>query len=206
MRKDNENLRKDNDDLRKDNDNLRKEKENLRKEKENLRKDNDDLRKDNDDLKEQYKILEDKITKLQKKKDDLKIKLDEFNLAKNEEIKKVNDKYDVLIKEKLKTIEELRENINKNTGEINKINNLQGNGKLIAINFISGDQCINYSIICNSKQKFYEIENQLYEKYPEYRDDDNYFLINGTKIKRFRNLEENGILGYIILLKKNDAE
>ena len=58
---------------------------------------------------------------------------------------------------------------------------------------ISGDQNVHYSIICKNTQKFTEIEHQLYQKYPEYLESENYFLVNGKKINKYRSLEENGI-------------
>ena len=33
----------------------------------------------------------------------------------------------------------------------------------------------------------------LYEKYPKYKDTENYFLVNGKKLNRNRTLEENNI-------------
>ena len=54
--------------------------------------------------------------------------------------------------------------------------------------------------------KFYEVEAKLYEKYPEYGNTnaENYFMINGTKIDRFKSLENNGMNGYIIMVNKTE--
>ena len=39
----------------------------------------------------------------------------------------------------------------------------------------------------------------LYEKYPNYKDTENYFLVNGNRINRNRTLEENKIKNNDIL-------
>ena len=49
------------------------------------------------------------------------------------------------------------------------------------------------------------MEDILYEQYPEYRDTENYFICNGKKINKFRNLGENDIKdGNIIILEINE--
>ena len=39
------------------------------------------------------------------------------------------------------------------------------------------------------------VEAQIYEKYPSYKEIDNFFMCNGHKINRWKNLEENQITG-----------
>ena len=66
--------------------------------------------------------------------------------------------------------------------------------KLMNINFTTSDSKIqNYSIICKNTDIFNNIEKKLYEDYNEYYDTDNYFTVNGIKIHRFKNLDENNI-------------
>ena len=64
---------------------------------------------------------------------------------------------------------------------------------IINVKFISSNQDIDYSIICSKSQYFYEIEAKLYEKYPIYRETNNYFLFGGKNILRFKTIEQNGI-------------
>ena len=78
--------------------------------------------------------------------------------------------------------------------------------KLIALNFISVDQHISHSIISKNKSKFSEIEKALYMKYPEYLKNENFFMWDGTNIDKLKTLEENGIIGYTIMLKTIDNE
>ena len=148
-------------------------------------------------------MLKNKIRKLMKERDNLKEKVDNMKIVKNEEIKKLDEKYKNLIDEKTKIINNLTSKVNSNFVGSNISNNILSNGeKLIAVNFISVDQRINHNIICTNKTKFYEIEVELYDKYPEYKENDNYFMFNGFKINRWKTLEENRINGYTIILNK----
>ena len=70
---------------------------------------------------------------------------------------------------------------------------LSANEKLILLNFISTDQKIDFSIVGKNTDDFIIYEKKLYEKYPNYKDTENYFLVNGKKINRNRTLEENNI-------------
>lgn len=77
------------------------------------------------------------------------------------------------------------------------------NKKMINIKFTSVDQRIHYFITCNRNDKFYTIEEQLYEKYPEYIESENYFIVNGNKINKMKTLLQNKIKnGDMIVLKK----
>ena len=67
------------------------------------------------------------------------------------------------------------------------------NEKLISIIITSNDQNIHCSIICKNTDKFIKIENELYAKYPEYIESENYFLINGNKVNKYKSLDENKI-------------
>ena len=64
------------------------------------------------------------------------------------------------------------------------------NEKLMTVIIMSGDQKIHYSIICKNTEKFTTIEHKLYEKYPEYLESENYFLINGNKVNKYKSLYE----------------
>jgi len=65
--------------------------------------------------------------------------------------------------------------------------------KLINIKFISIDQKIDFNIVAKNTDNFAKLETSLYEKYPKYKDTENYFLVNGKKLNRHRTLEENKI-------------
>jgi DNA gyrase/topoisomerase IV subunit A len=61
----------------------------------------------------------------------------------------------------------------------------------IKIHFSSLDQNINISLLCTNYEIFAEVEEKLYQKFPEYRETNNCFFSNGTQILRFKTIEEN---------------
>jgi hypothetical protein len=77
--------------------------------------------------------------------------------------------------------------------------------KLISIKFVSVDQNIkNFKLIVKNTDKFSKLEDILYEKYPNYKDTENYFIVNGKRINRNRTLEENKIKNNDILMLNNN--
>ena len=50
-------------------------------------------------------------------------------------------------------------------------------------------------MICKNTDLFSRLEIELYkvEEYKEFKQTENYFIVNGKKINRFETLEENGI-------------
>ena len=90
----------------------------------------------------------------------------------------------------------LNERILELENELNKFKSycLSQGEKLISIKFVSTDQIINnFTIIGKNTDRFSKLEEILYEKYPNYRSGDNYFIFNGNKVKRNMTLEENNI-------------
>ena len=123
--------------------------------------------------------------------------IDEKNKNKNlnEKVKQLEKELENsknMVKElKGKEIEKLKQNNN-------SLNNIKPGEEIYSINFDSFDKKIrNCSITCKNTDIFVKIEEQLYEDYPEYKNKETYFLVNGQKIKRFKSLDENKI-------KKND--
>ena len=109
----------------------------------------------------------------------------------------------------LNKIQSLQNIINQKDEELNKLkeilqnNNInnnenQNNSKIIkggdkCITFISDDENLIYGIPCSGYDKFSEIEEILYRKYPEYRGENNIFLDNGKEILRSKTINENNI-------------
>ena len=82
---------------------------------------------------------------------------------------------------------------------------LKENEKLMTVIFQSSDQSIHYPITCKDKLIFKDLENLLYESYPECKQIRYIFLINGGVIDRNKSLEENGIgNGQVILMQTWD--
>ncbi len=113
-----------------------------------------------------------------------------------------------------KKIEELNNQIKEKNNEINILKNkcsddefkeiLPGE-KIISVLFTSSDYKINYSLPCKDSTLFVKMEEKLYEEFPEYKETDNYFLVNGNKVKRFKTIKENNIKnGKPVLLYKTE--
>ena len=195
----NENIKNENKFLEIEKEKLKNENKSLKIENVKLNKENKSIGIENEKIKNENQMLKNQINLLKKEIDNLKIKLDKLNLIKDEEIIKSDEKYKKLNDGKMKIADELISKMKSNIVEINN-NTLLDGEKLIAINFKSVDQRINHTIICKNLTGFYEIEKELYTKYPDYAENDNYFMFNGSKINRWKTLEENNIRAYTIML------
>ena len=76
-------------------------------------------------------------------------------------------------------------NYNKQTTNIDAEN--------IAVHFMSIDTLINYAMLCKTNEKFLDIENRLYNEYPEIRNRQSYFLHKGNLLNNELTLEKIGI-------------
>ena len=72
-------------------------------------------------------------------------------------------------------------------------NNSDSNNENISIKFISTDQVVNCNITCSKNNTFAEIEEKLYQRYPQYRATNNNFLANGNIVSKLRTIAQNGI-------------
>ena len=118
--------------------------------------------------------------------------------------KQLHDKDEIIKKQELKikdhenTIFNKNKELEKLLDEIKTIKSiipfeiLPGE-KIMSIIFKSDDQNIFNSILCKSTDQFTRIKNIIYEKYPEYKENENYFLFNGEKINEDETLEKNKI-------------
>jgi len=80
---------------------------------------------------------------------------------------------------------------------------LDSGEKLISIIFASTDQKVLYSTICKNTDKFGNIELQLYDAYPDYSESVNIFTVNGKKINRNKNFDENKIKNHDTIILTN---
>ena len=87
-------------------------------------------------------------------------------------------------------------NINKNSNEITK-GEMEN---IFEINFISLDQKINYTIPCKSTDIFKDIEEKLYIEYPELKNKNVNFSVNGNIINRLETLKKNRIINNTTIL------
>ena len=110
--------------------------------------------------------------------------------------------------------EEEIKNLNKSLNNINNHYNMKSSyqnelmlnsNKDIKLKFVSTDSKVQTFIPCSLNDLFAAVENQLYEKYPEFREVNNTFLSLGKCILKFKTIKENGIKnGDNILLVVNN--
>jgi len=167
---------------------------------------NDSVKDDNEKIKINDNSIDnnaENINLIKKQNVDYKNKINELEIK----IKK----FELIIKEKdniineYNKIKEIKNISNNNNDYINRIKELEKEiekfkkycllpgEKLITIKFTSIDQNINFETIVKNTDNFSKLENFLYEKYPQYKDTENYFLVNGNKLNKHRTLEENKI-------------
>ena len=147
----------------------------------------------NEELERNYIMLEKKVKVLENNLQEEKNEKIEFK-------KKISEK-DNDIKEAKKTINKSNEKI-KNLEKIIQNNFNIENENMISVIFNTLDDEIQYSLFCKANEKFIIIESIFYEKYPEFIENENHFYVNGKKINKYKNLEENGIKnGDIIFIK-----
>jgi len=140
-------------------------------------------------IKKQNEIYKNKINELEKKIKNLELiikekdnKINEFNKIK--EFKNVSNNNNNYIN-RIKELEI----------EIEKYKNycLSPGEKLITINFISTDKTINFNTFAKKNDIFTKLEAILYEYYPQYKESENYFLVNGKKVNKHKTFEDNEI-------------
>ena len=140
----------------------------------------------------EIKQYKNEIDNLKKQNFDLKKKIQLLENNKNNNTNIDNNRVIESLEEKLKIrdniIKELKEINGKNKNDLNYIVNL------IPVIFQSKDSKIHYAFICRKTDKFHIIEEKLYEKYPEYIENENYFTVNGIRINKYKTFEQNNIL------------
>ncbi len=141
------------------------------------------------------KEYKNKVNELEKHIKELELKIKEKDLIINEE--KIKNDY---LNKKIKELENITNKQINNIFELEneiklfrKYNNFSKGEKLISIKFISGTQDIDYSLITRNTEKFLKIEVNLYERYPKYIETENYFVVGGNKINKYKTLEQNNI-------------
>ena len=104
--------------------------------------------------------------------------------------------------EKEKEIEDLKLEIN----TIPKTT-FYGRDQMLALNFISSDQKLHFAIPCVKKDLFVDVEKKLYDQFPEFKETNNNFVVQGKMILRFKSLEDNELesgIPIIIITNKNE--
>ena len=148
---------------------------------------NIELTKENGILKEKVNKLTFELSKIKNSEKDLQIN--------HNDDKDLYKKY-IILNEKC---EELNKQLNRYPIK------LKENEKLISVIFTSVDQNIHYSIVCKNTNTINNLEAELYSKFPEYSETENYFLCKGARISKFKTFDHYHIdNGDIIILNRNE--
>ena len=182
------------------NKNLENENNKLNSELSKAKKEISDLKSKIEGLNNKIKELSNKnniylseINKLKENNNKIENEIKELKLVKNNQIntKNLNNEKDEVLVSLVKKLE-IKENEIKDLKSNNSFN-LEPGEELLPIIFISNDQKIHYAFICKNTDKFSVIESKLYEVYPDYLENENYFYVNGNKINRYKTIQQNKI-------------
>ena len=147
------------------------------------------------ELNKANKIIENQKLKIQQLENDI------VNL-------KNNNQYINIIKNLENEIKIKDNELNKLKNELNNINNNQNDinvkkSETIAVYFQHPNY--NYCVACVKHDTFAEVEEKFYKEFPELRNTNNVFLVNGTEVLRFKTIEDNKIKnGYPVLMQIPD--
>ena len=143
------------------------------------------------DLKRQLKEEKDKNLKLINENNILKNTIDNLNkeLA---QIKGIKQKMENDLVQKDIKIQKL---LSQKSNDYFDISSLKSNDKIIGVNFVSmGINDIgHYNLVCKTRDLFVKLEERLYNDFPQFKNYETYFEVNGKRIKRFQTLEQNKI-------------
>ena len=191
-----------NNDLKTENNRLKSEISNLNKKVLNLDKTIKDLNDKNLELNNTIEILNNTITNLKKEENDYKCAINQVYTQNADLLKKIKEmeekeknkienKREEMLISLMKKLE-VKENEIKMMKEVLPFD-LKAGETLLPLIFVTSDQKVHYSLICKDSEKFNSVENRLYEVYPQYEEEENYFTANGIKITKSKTLKENGI-------------
>ena len=72
--------------------------------------------------------------------------------------------------------------------------------KIMAVNFISTDENVNLALPCKNTDIFSRLEEQLFNEYPQYKNVNTYFTVDGKIIESNKTMEENNIKNSNVIL------
>ena len=155
------------------------------------------INEEKDNLK---KELEKKDSQINNLNEIIKSKDNEIEQRKNVnlELVKKNQLLEKAREEKIQKIERYKSNLPFE---------LKENEELICVIFICFfNQSINYPFLCKKNQIFNILENSIYEKFPQFKSEENVFLHNSFPINKLETLENNNIRnGSIIVLSTDNT-
>ena len=151
----------------------------------------------NKSLYERINQLENSLNEKVNQNEELKLKLKNFEDLLNTKTNELNNKITELNDKtnKLNELEIMSKNELDNLKSKLKIYpfELKPGEKMMSIIIWSINQEVHCSFICKNTDLFVHIELKIYEKYPNYSENENYFTAHGIKINKYKTLEINKI-------------
>ena len=90
-------------------------------------------------------------------------------------------------------------------GNFENKNEFVNSNQIRVVQFISDDHSLICGINCLLSDTFAEVEEKLYKIYPEYRETNNVFTVNGKGVLRFKTIADNNIqTGQIVKIIRID--
>ena len=173
-----------------------------------------DLINEHEKLKGEKQKLENNYIVIQKEKENLEKKINEY---KNKNEKESIVELKAIIKTNEEKINELEQNnknliekVNKKKRKLHSLKSslhfsLEENEKLMCVVFRSIDYNFIEPIICKNTHIFNQVENILYNRHGELKEELTFCLAGGSKVNIYKTLEENNIKdGTVILVYKNN--
>ena len=150
--------------------------------------------------------LKNELIKANKTIESQKLKIKELentilNLKNNNQSMNMIKQLEIDIKNKDNEINRLKNELEKANNNQNYIN--VNRNQLLAVSFQHPNY--NYCVVCSKTDTFAEAEEKFYKEFPELRNTNNTYLVNGNQVLRFKTIEENKIKnGYPVLLQIPD--
>ena len=165
-----------------------------------------DLRKEkdiNNELIYKNKILEKIIKDKEKEINTRKKESNDLNKMISDmksKISKINNEVKELLEQLKKKEDKIKELKEKFSFEYTK------EDKIFPVTFLSINEDIHYSMICKNTDEFQRLENSFYEKFPEYKNCKNIFLIHNKIINKYEKLETNNIRDNDVIIFKTQID
>ena len=123
------------------------------------------------------------------------------NLKNNNQSMNMIKQLEIDIKNKDNELNRLKNDLEKEKNNQNDVK--VGRSEMIAVSFQHPNY--NYCVACVKNDTFAEVEEKFYKEFPELRNTNNTYLVNGSQVLRFKTIEENKIKnGYPVLLQIPD--
>ena len=144
---------------------------------------NDEINKLKNELTKANKVIEQQKLTI----NELQNKLNNYNNTINNLNNDINNYRNIISKKDIE-LNNYKSQLNNNIPN----NNVNFND-IMCVNFISSDKNVHYAVSCLKTNTFAEIEEKLSKQYPQYRETNNNFIVNGTQVLRFKTIAENKI-------------